>query len=168
MNYFEDVPTGHQIALGTYTFSQDEIIAFAQKYDPQSFHLDPVAAQDSLLGGLCASGWHTVAIWMKLMVAYMKTETLKARQEGRSMAALGPSPGFRDLKWIKPVFAGDDITYRSVLIDKHESRSRPEWGLLDHKNTGVNQAGDEVLTFIGSVFVQRRPKMPQEMNADDQ
>ncbi|WP_350335066.1 MaoC family dehydratase [Coralliovum pocilloporae] len=157
MSYFEDVQIGHEIMLGEHHFTEDAITAFARKYDPQDFHLNPDAARESVLGGLCASGWHTASVWMKLMVAHMKREMKTAVAEGRPMAALGPSPGLRDLKWIKPVYAGDTITYSSTIIAKHESRSKPDWGVIDNRNTGTNQNGELVFSFIGSVFIQRRP-----------
>jgi len=72
------------------------------------------------------------------------------------VAALGPSPGFRELKWLKPVYAGDTVSYATEIIDKRTSSSRPEWGLMSIRNTGVNQNGELVISFISVAFVQRR------------
>jgi acyl dehydratase len=94
---------------------------------------------------------------MRLMVEHVKSETQKAMAEGRKPATLGPSPGFRDLKWLKPVYAGDTITYFSTITGKRESVSKPRWGLVTHHNTGVNQKGERVFEFLGTVFWARRP-----------
>ncbi|MGH6861040.1 MAG: MaoC/PaaZ C-terminal domain-containing protein, partial [Phyllobacterium sp.] len=96
-------PIGVEIDLGTYTFTADEIIAFAEKYDPQRFHVDPEAARHSNFGALCASGWHTTAVWMRLNVKNMKSLVRAARQRGEQPPQFGPSPGFENLKWLKPV-----------------------------------------------------------------
>ncbi len=150
--YFEDCAVGQRTELGRYTFEARDIIRFARQFDPQPFHLDAEAARHSLLGGLCASGWHTAAIWMKLMVAHRQRVA-----EAGSAARLGPSPGFRNLVWRRPVFAGDTISYSSTLTDLRPSASRPGWGLVFHRNEGVNQNGDLVFAFDGCVFWERRP-----------
>ena len=87
------------------------------RYDPQPFHLDEAAAARSHFGALCASGWHTAAIWMRLMVDYRTRDGDAARARGEPVAALGPSPGFRELKWLKPVYVGDTITYATEVIE---------------------------------------------------
>jgi acyl dehydratase len=156
--YLEDLLIGETDELGSYTFTADDIIGFAKRFDPQRFHVDPEAAKDSLFGSLCASGWHTASIWMKLMVARREQVRAEALARGERPARLGSSPGFTDLKWLKPVYAGDTITYRSTLTDKRMSASRPGWGLAFHHNTGVNQHGQEVFSFNGAVFWERRPE----------
>lgn len=157
MNYFEDLEIGHHVALGSHVFTAEAIKNFALAYDPQGFHLDEALAAESHFGALCASGWQTASVWMKLMVEHAKKETQRAMSEGRKPALLGPSPGFRDLKWLKPVYAGDTIFYASKIIDKRESASKPRWGLVTHHNEGVNQKGERVFEFIGTVFWERRP-----------
>lgn len=157
MNYFEDLEIGHAVELGQHYFSADFIKNYARVYDPQSFHLDEAAAAESHFGALCASGWQTGGVWMRLMVEHVKSETQKAMAEGRKPATLGPSPGFRDLKWLKPVYAGDTITYFSTITGKRESVSKPRWGLVTHHNIGVNQKGERVFEFLGTVFWERRP-----------
>jgi len=154
--YFEDLVIGETEELGSYTFEPDDIIGFARQFDPQRFHVDPEAARHSLFGGLCASGWHTAGIWMKLMVAYRDRIRAYALAHGGRPARLGPSPGFTNMKWLKPVYAGDTITYRTTVTSKRASASRPGWGLVFHYNTGVNQHGDEVFAFEGMVFWERR------------
>jgi acyl dehydratase len=154
--YLEDLLIGETEELGSYTFMADDIIQFAKRFDPQRFHVDPEAAKDSLFGSLCASGWHTASIWMKLMVAHREHVRAEALARGERPARLGSSPGFTSLKWLKPVYAGDTITYRSTITDKRVSASRPGWGLVFHHNTGVNQHGEEVFSFDGAVFWERR------------
>lgn len=156
--YLEDLIAGEIDELGSYTFRSDDIIRFAKAFDPQRFHVDPVAAKDSLFGALCASGWHTASAWMKQMIAYRDRVRTEALARGERPARLGPSPGFTDMKWLKPVYAGDTITYRSTVTGKRVSSSRPGWGMVTHHNTGVNQHGEEVFSFEGAVFWERRPE----------
>ena len=144
--------------LGGFTFSADEIVRFAQAFDPQRFHVDPEAAKHSLFGGLCASGWHTTAAWMKLMAAHREHVRGAALARGERPARLGASPGFTNLKWLKPVYAGDTISYRTTLTGKRVSASRPGWGLASHHNEGFNQYGEMVMSFDGAVFWERRPE----------
>ncbi|MGX5735124.1 MaoC family dehydratase [Bosea thiooxidans] len=152
--FFEELEIGRRYELGSFTFTPDEIVAFARSFDPQPFHMDEAAAASSSFGRLAASGWHTAALWMATMVSHRRRQL--AATTGRP-ARLGPSPGFKNLRWSKPVFAGDRITYFSEIADKRESASRPQWGLFFHHNTGINQHGDEVFSFDGCVFVERQP-----------
>lgn len=156
--YFEDFVIGATIELGSHAFTAEEIISFAQRFDPQRFHLDHEAASETIFGGLCASGWHTAAVWMRMMVQYRQRTAADIAGAGGTPARFGPSPGFRELRWLKPVYAGDVIAFRSTPEDKVELKSRPEWGLLVTRNEGMNQEGDVVLSFLGQVFVERRPE----------
>jgi len=90
-------------------------------------------------------------------VLYGQREDAERAARGEVLAKLGPSPGFRDLKWIKPVYAGDTIAYASEIAEKRASKSRPGWGLVFARNTGTNQKGELVMSFTGSGFVERRP-----------
>jgi acyl dehydratase len=157
MRYFDDITVGDRIELGMHVFTAEEIKTFAAQYDPQAFHMDEAAAAKSHFGALCASGWHTIAVWMRLRVLYGRREDAERAARGEIVAKLGPSPGFRDLKWLKPVYAGDMISYASEVAEKRASQSRPGWGLVFARNTGTNQKGELVLSFIGSGFVERRP-----------
>lgn len=149
---FDEAEIGERTELGSFTFTPEDIMAFASAFDPQRFHLDEAAAEGSLFGGLCASGWHTGAVWMRLMVAHRRR--VQALM-GDAMPKLGSSPGFRNLKWLKPVFAGNTISYASTTTDKRASNSRPGWGLVFHHNTGINQRGETVFSFDGCVFWER-------------
>jgi acyl dehydratase len=145
--WFEDIEIGARRELGAYTFTQEEIIAFARAYDPQAFHIDPEAAKHSMFGGLIASGWHTASVWMKLMVA--------ARDGGGAMGS-GVSPGFDDMRWLKPVRPGMTLTYSTEIIEKRPLRSRPDFGLIKSRNEARDESGELVFSFIGKGFVARK------------
>jgi acyl dehydratase len=156
MKFFEDIAIGERAELGTYTFTADAIKGFAGRFDPQAFHLDEAAAARSPFGALCASGWHTAAVWMRLMVAHQRREDAARRERGEPVAQLGPSPGFRELKWLRPVYVGDTIHYAMEIVETRPSNSRPDWGLITLRNTGVNQKGEPVISFLSVAFVERR------------
>lgn len=158
MKFFEDLKVGDKFEVGRHIFTADDIKAFAVRFDPQPFHVDEQAAKLSHFGALCASGWHTAAVWMRLMIEHNTREDEKRRGRGEPVAIFGPSPGFRELKWIKPVYAGDTITYATEVIDLRPSNSRPEWGIMTIRNSGTNQRGEPVISFVSTSFVQRRPK----------
>jgi acyl dehydratase len=157
VRFFEDIRVGERSVYGAHTFSAAEIKAFAARFDPQPFHVDEAAARQSHFGALCASGWHTVAIWMRFRVTAVRREDDDRRSRGEPIAQLGPSPGFRELKWLKPVFVGDTITFASEVIEVRPLNSRPGWGFIAARNTGTNQRGELVFSFIGTGFVERRP-----------
>jgi acyl dehydratase len=156
MKFFEDISVGERHNIGRHTFLADDIKAFAARFDPQSFHVDETAAARSHFGALCASGWHTAAVWMRLMVEHQRREDAAQRERGEPVAELGPSPGFRELKWLKPVYVGDTVSYAMEIIDARPSNSRPGWGLITLRNTGLNQRGEPVLSFVSVAFVERR------------
>ena len=155
--YFDDLEIGRVSELGSYGFAADDVTAFARRFDPQPFHVDVEAARRSHFGELCASGWHTGAVWMKMMVHYRQAVTEAVRAAGGVPAQLGPSPGFKNLRWSKPVYVGDTVTYRSVVAHKRPTASRPGWGLVFSRNSGTNQLGEEVISFDGCAFWERRP-----------
>ena len=156
MKFFEDIAVGERMELGEHTFTASSIKAFARDFDPQPFHLDEAEAARSIYGALIASGWQTAAVWMRLMVDHQRREDDGRRARGEPVAALGPSPGFRELKWLKPVYAGDTVSYATEVIDARPSNSRPGWGLMTIRNAGVNQKGEPVISFVSAVFVERR------------
>jgi acyl dehydratase len=155
-HYFEDLRIGHETILGSYTFGRDEIMNFARRFDPQLFHLSEEAGAASLFGGLCASGWHTTSIWLRLTVDNRRRIADQKRFAGERPAAYGPSPGFEKVRWMKPVFPDDTIVFKSVIADLVASKSRPAVGLLITDNTGHNQNGDQVFAIRGKIFVERR------------
>ncbi|MGE0765839.1 MAG: MaoC family dehydratase [Hyphomicrobiaceae bacterium] len=154
--YFEDLEIGRETALGSFTFTAENIKEFAAKYDPQPFHLDEKAAKSSIFGALCASGWQTVSIYTGLNIRSRLAREAKARANGEDIARWGPSPGFKDLKWPKPVFAGDTITYRQTIAELANFGNRPERGLLVTLGEGFNQNGELVFQVTGQILVPRR------------
>ncbi len=156
MRFLEDIEIGRRVALGRHTFGAEEIKAFAARFDPQPFHMDEAAAAATHFGALCASGWHTGAVWMRLMVEHERREDEARRARGEPVARSGPSPGFKELKWLKPVYPGDTITYFSEIVEARPSKSRPGWGLITVRSTGENQNGEPVISFVSVAFVERR------------
>lgn len=155
--YLEEIEVGRVVQLGSVHFTREAVISFAKKYDPQPFHLDDAAAARGPFGKLTASGWHTAAKWMQCYVATNQAAENETRSLGREPALLGPSPGFTNLRWIKPVCPGDTITYRSTVTGKRDLNSRPEWGLVFALNEGFNQWGELVFSFESKVLTARRP-----------
>lgn len=150
--WFEDIEIGARHAFGAHTFTQDEIIAFGKKYDPQVFHTDPEAAKQSMFGGLIASGWHTAAMWMRVVI--------DAREKGDAgmLNRGGVSPGFEDMRWLRPVRPGMTLSYASEVIEKVELKSRPDLGLIKSRNEGRDEQGELCFSFVSKGFVPKRPK----------
>ena len=143
--YWEDLPVGATIELGSLTVSREEVIEFASKYDPQPFHLDDAAAAESIFGRLAASGWHTCAMVMGLM----------ARNFLLQSSSLG-SPGLEKLKWLRPVYPGDTLTVRQRIVESRPMASRPDVGLVRSVWEAFNQDGEQVLMMDGYGMFRRR------------
>jgi acyl dehydratase len=156
MKFFDDINVGDRMEIGSHTFGVEEIKLFAAQFDPQPFHMDEAAAAQSHFGALCASGWHTASMWMRLRILYGQREDAERTARGEPNATLGPSPGFREMRWLKPVYAGDTIAYASEVTEKRLSQSRPRWGIMQVLNTGTNQKGELVMSFRSTAFVERR------------
>jgi acyl dehydratase len=144
--YFEDFEPGRVFPVGSRTLGEDEIIAFAMQFDPQPFHVDREAAAKSHFGGLIASGWHTCSIMMRLMVDGFLSEA----------ASMG-SPGVDEIRWLKPVRAGDTITVTTTVMDVRPSSSKPDRGVVHTKWEAKNQHGETVATVKGMGMFMRRP-----------
>src|ERR1700743_112196 len=136
MRFFEDIAVGQRRELGSFTFTAELIKKFAAQFDPQRFHLDEEAGRNSLFGGLAASGWHVGSVCMKLLVADGQRQSGEEAARGEKRAPGGPSPGSRDLRWLKPVLAGDVISYASEIESLRTSESRPERGIVQARHTG--------------------------------
>lgn len=149
--YWEDLRPGTVRELGTTSVSADEIKEFAGKYDPQPFHLDEEAGRRSLFGGLCASGWQTCALAMRLTVDHML----------RDSSSLG-SPGLESLQWLKPVFPGDRLSLRHTILESRALRKRPAIGMVRSRWEMFNQHGDKVLEMDGYGFFGRRQPASEE------
>lgn len=156
MHFFEDLDVGQRRELGSFTFTAEAIKTFAAKFDPQRFHLSEEEGRKSLFGGLAASGWHVGSACMKLLVADGQRQASEAAARGEKVAVWGPSPGFRELRWIKPVLAGDTISFESQIELLREFSSRPGWGILEARHSGTNQRGEPVFSMLAIAFVPRR------------
>jgi acyl dehydratase len=154
--FFEDREVGETFDLGKHHFSKEGIIAFAREWDPQPFHLEETAAKASLFGALAASGWHTAALYIRSLVATRQQASAAAAANGIELAAYGPSPGFKNLQWPRPVFVGDSVEYRARLADKIELKSRPNRGLLILNSQGRNQKGEIVFGITSQILCERR------------
>lgn len=154
--FLRDAEIGAVRDLGPYAFDAQSIVAFARAYDPQAFHLDDAAAKRTHFGGLCASGWHTAAAYMNRLLTTRARDHAYTASRGPVPEA-GPSPGFKNLRWLKPVYAGDTVRYSARLTGKRASGSRPGWGLAFARNTGVNQRGEPVFSFDSAVFHRWEP-----------
>ena len=144
--YFEDFQAGDVIDVGSLTVTQDEIIAFARQYDPQAMHIDPNAASFTIYGGLIASGWHTVSLFMRLLVENVVGKTV----------SLG-SPGVEELRWPRPVRPGDTLSGQMEIVETRASNSRPNMGIVRWRGEVRNQHGELLLTLLGTNFFGRRP-----------
>lgn len=151
MIYYEDLEVGSTAKFGRYDVTRDEVIEFARKYDPQPFHLDDEAAAKTHFGRLSASGWHTCAMTMAMLVENMKT----SRQAG-----LG-SPGMDNLRWVKPVYPGDTLRVETTIIEKRRSKNRPDMGLFKSDLTIFNQDDEPVMTMRSNGLIKvRNPEAP--------
>lgn len=146
MRYFEDIEIGKTQKFGNYQVVREEVIDFASKYDPQPFHLDDEAAAKTHFGRLSASGWHTCAMTMAMLV-----ENLKNNKE----AGLG-SPGIDQLRWLKPVFPGDTLRVETTVIEKRQSQSRPEMGIYKAELTIFNQNDEPVMSMVSNGLIRVR------------
>lgn len=149
--YWEDFPQGHVSEFGGITVLKDDIIRFASEFDPQPFHLDEAAAKASLFGGLCASGWHTCSLAMRMMCdAYLLDSS-----------SLG-SPGLENIRWLKPVFAGDTVHIRLTVLESRPMESKPQIGLVKSRWQMFNQKNEEVMQMEGYGMFRRRPLPSQD------
>lgn len=151
--YWEDLEPGSVRELGSITPSSEDIVEFAEQFDPQPFHLDELAGRRSIYGGLCASGWHTCSMAMRLTVDNFLLES----------SSMG-SPGLESLRWLKPVYPGDTLTLRHTILELRGLRKRPEIGIVRSRWEMVNQNGDRVLEMEGwGMFGRRHPATPEEI-----
>lgn len=142
--YLEDLAPGQRWSSGTYTVAEAEIRAFAAQFDPQPFHLDPLTARSTFFGGLAASGWHTAAIMMRLLVG------------GGLRLAGGLIGTGGSISWPQPTRPGDVLRVESEVLEVRPSNSRPERGLATFRCTTLNQRDEVVQTFTGNLLVWRR------------
>jgi acyl dehydratase len=144
---------GVTTTLGSHTFEAEEIKAFARKYDPQPFHIDEEAARRSVFRKLCASGWHTASMWMKYNLI-TRTDLRERWQGPGPMPEYGPSTGFKDLKWLKPVYAGETITFTRTALEHRAMASRPGYRIVSIRAEAFDSTGDKVIEFSNAVLVK--------------
>lgn len=153
--YWEDLKPGTVRDLGSVRVTAEEIIAFAQQFDPQPFHLDRTAGRASIFGHLCASGWHTCAMAMRLTVDNFLNDS----------SSMG-SPGLEDLRWLKPVYPGDTLGLQHAILESRPLRKRIDVGLVRASWEMFNQNGEKVLHMEGyGMFRRRHPATPEELAA---
>lgn len=160
--WLEDMELGNRIELGDWLMDEAEMMAFARKYDPQLFHTDHAAAAKSFFGGITASGWFTVACWMRAMIRHRNAQAEKHQKPADETPGpkplAGPSPGFINLTWPTPVRPGDVISFSATPAEKVLMKSRPQWGIIRSTNEGINQRGELVLRFTGQGMIMRKPQ----------
>ena len=145
-HYLEDYAAGQKYGSGHLKVDKERVKSFAAEFDPQPFHLDEEAARDTLFRGLAASGWHTAALTMRLLV------DSEFKPAGGIVGA-----GFDELRWPKPVRPGDELRVESEILEVRPSKSRPEQGMLKVRTTTYNQDGEAVQISVGNLVVARRP-----------
>jgi acyl dehydratase len=150
MLYFEDIEVGATASFGCYEVTREEVVAFAAQYDPQPFHLDDEAAALTHFGKVSASGWHTCAMTMRMLVENMS---------GEKRAGLG-SPGVDELRWRRPVYPDDTLRVETEIIEKTRSKSRPEMGSYKSLVTVYNQDDVVVMTFKSIGLIRTRSGAP--------
>lgn len=136
--YFEDYTVGAVHECGSIVVEEAEIVAFAERFDPQPLHMDHEAAKESGFGGIIASGWHTASLAMRLFVNHYL-----------SRVASLTSPGVDQLRWLKPVRPGDELSLRVTVLDTHRSRSKPDRGVVHSRMEARNQRNEVVMTMTG-------------------
>ena len=144
--YFDDFKPGDKFSTPGKTLTENEIVEFAKVYDPQGFHVDPVAAKQTIYGGLIASGFQTLALGFRLV---WDTGLLKDASMG--------SPGFDELRWLKPVRPGDTLHVEMQVAETRPSQSKPDRGIVRMAYRYVNQAGEDVLSYTAMHLLRRRP-----------
>jgi acyl dehydratase len=142
--YLEDFAVGQTFRTGRLQIDKERIKTFAAEFDPQPFHLDEEAARDTIFGGLAASGWHTAAVTMKLLVES------DIKPAGGIVGA-----GFEELRWTRPVRPGDELRVESEILEVRPSKSRPDQGLIKVRTTTLNQNDEAVQVTVGSLVVPR-------------
>ncbi len=143
----EEIRPGMIVRFGSYDFTPERMLRFARRYDPQEFHLSEEAGRNSHFGGLSASGWHTASAWMGTVIRFWQD-----REKEAPLPRRGPGFGFTDLHWIRPVLAGDCLTYYARILEARPSQSKPGWGIVTQRNYAINQDGIPVFAFTGAVL----------------
>ncbi len=152
--WYEDIPIGEFHVFGSHTFSELEVIEFGQKYAPESYHTDPIAARDSIYRGLIVPAWQIISMWMRMMVHYME-RFAEGVQDGRRN---GAGLGLQDLVWHKEVSPGHTLTFTYEIIEKPEKTIKKKWGIIRSRNEVFNQYNELVVSFKLDILAEKNPK----------
>ena len=135
---------GRKMVIGSYTFSEQEIVDFCRTFDPERLAAEPIQA----------THWHVTSIWMRLQRSHVARQIEAIKKAGTTIPQFGPSPGMTEMIWPEDVLPGDEITYTNEILAARTSNSRPEWNVLTQKSIGENQRNELVMSFISSVFIK--------------
>jgi acyl dehydratase len=150
--FMEQIALNARVALGSYIFTRENMLSYSLKFDPVGFHVDDTAGKASPYGAVTAAGLHVAAGWMRCFVDTNAKARAALVGRGVTLPELGPSPGFKNMKWLKPVYAGDELFYFTTAAQRRVLRSRPGWGIVSGFNEGVNRNGDLVFSFESVVL----------------
>jgi acyl dehydratase len=150
--FLEELELHRRVALGSYAFTRENMQAYSRKFDPVDFHVDEEAGRASLYGAMTAAGLHVASGWMSCFVKSNTAGREALAAAGKPLPDIGPSPGFKNMKWLKPVYAGDVVSYFTTAIRVRPLASRPGWGIASTCCEGVNQQGILVFSFEGAVM----------------
>lgn len=154
--FMEEIELSRRVALGQYAFTAENMKAYAHQFEPLDFHLDEEAGRAGIHGAMTAAGLHVACGWMACFVDTNTKARAALEQAGKILPEIGPSPGFQNMRWLKPVFVGDVLRYFTTATFKRPLASRPGWGIVQGYHEAVNQRGETVFTFEGAVLTACR------------
>ena len=152
--FMEEIVLEEPVALGSYTFTRENMLAYSLKFDPVGFHVDDAAAGLSPFGAITAAGLHVACGWMACFVESNTRARETLERAGKLLPEIGPSPGIKNMRWLKPVYAGDVISFSTMATAKRPLASRPGWAMVTGYNDGVNQHGELVFSFESAVLTK--------------
>jgi acyl dehydratase len=150
--FLEELELDKRVALGSYSFTHANMLVYSSRFDPVGFHVDEEAGRASIYGAMTAAGLHVASGWMACFVRTNTAAREALSAAGKPLPAIGPSPGFKNMKWLKPVYAGDVLSYFTTTTRKRPLASRPGWGMASSYCEGLNQHGILVFSFEGAVM----------------
>ena len=153
--FMEEIVLHERIALGGYCFTAANMIAYSRRFDPVDFHLGEAAGRASIFGAMTAAGLHVACSWMACYIEHDTNMRAALKAQGKTLPEIGPSPGFKNMRWMKPVFAGDVLSFFTTATAKRTLASRPGWGLVSGLSEGVNQNGVLVFSFESAELTAR-------------
>ena len=152
--FMEEIVLGERIALGSYGFTTENMIAYSRKFYPVGFHVDEAAGRGGFHGDLTAAGLHVGSAWMACYIATNTARRAELEMHQKILPELGPSPGFQYMRWLKPVFAGDVLSFFTTATAKRPLASRKGWGMVNGRNEGINQNGELAFSFESAVLTK--------------